>query len=81
MTKCPQCGKDLNVDDILIPVEDPSGKVVDCFHMKKVVWDEFLKSCQSAGRSPFEVWAELMGAFVKQHNKENRVSRRYRGEK
>ena len=68
MTKCPQCGRELTIEDVLIPIEDPDGKVVDCLHMKKTDLDEFIETCKSIGRSPSDVFFELITSFMKRMN-------------
>ena len=44
MAKCPECGKDLDQDDIVVPIFDNTGrKLIDCFHVKKKTFNHFMK--------------------------------------
>jgi len=66
MTKCPECGKELEPDEILIPVFDKSGKgLITCIHTKKQTWEGFIKKCEYTGKEPSEVFDWLIENFNK----------------
>lgn len=65
MTKCPQCGRELSVDDVLISISDNKGRIVDCFHWPKTTWDEFLEMCNKKGVDPSKMFLDMIESFNK----------------
>jgi hypothetical protein len=68
MTKCPQCGKELRADDVLIPISY-EGKIVDCFHLPKDVFEGYINQCRKIGADPSETFFKLLQSFLDAHEK------------
>jgi len=66
-TKCPQCGKVLTENDILISVYSLEGKLIDCFHTDYRIWNMFINECKENGLEPNEVFFKLIKGFMKKH--------------
>ncbi len=66
MAKCPVCGKDLDQDDIVVPIFDNTGrKLIDCFHVKKKIFNHFIEEAQKQGLNPSDVLMQLISDYMK----------------
>ena len=70
--KCPQCGKELSKDDILIPMFDKEGKIIDCYHVPFRIWEEFIEMCEMKEVEPSDILEELVQKFVESQRKKKR---------
>ena len=62
--RCPQCGKELTSDDIVVPMFDEKGNLTDFFHVRKSTFDAFLRFCEQQNTTPSEVLSEFMRKFL-----------------
>ena len=69
MVKCPECGKELDQDDIVVPIFDATGrKLIDCFHVKRAIFDSFKEIAEKQGQDP----GALLWKFVSDYVSRNR---------
>lgn len=65
--KCPECGKELSKDDILIPIRSrETGQIIGWQHCNFEKWQTFLDDCDYMGLDPSDVMETLMMAYIKQ---------------
>ena len=70
MVRCPQCGKKLDQDDVLVPIFDKTGrKLIDCFHIKKATFDRFKEVAEKQGLNPGDVFFRLISDYMTQQDK------------
>lgn len=64
MNFCPGCGRKLAADDIVISVDDPTGKVMSWFHMPQKSYNEFLELADKLGKNPSDLYFDMVKAFL-----------------
>lgn len=64
--KCPECGKELSKDEVLIPIHDKdTGEIIGWQHCNYEVHKRFLDACEIMGKTPSELMETYMVAFIK----------------
>lgn len=63
MVKCPECGKELDSDEVLVPVFDKTDrKLIACFHVKRETFEHFRELAEKTGIT-FE---DLLKSYLKE---------------
>lgn len=57
---CPSCGVELSEENVLVPIWNYEGELIDCIHIKTQIWESLIKRCEDGGLDINDVFKDFL---------------------